>query len=341
MPAADHRLLLRPAVAVDLPRPRALRPVAKAAGATVNVLPVDLGGKVFPVSGGLPLAKRAPQRQAYRLVELKRFSEYLGRPINLQAEVLSGRRRRRRAADHRGRHARRHRRRDAARRRGAARGVGRGAQHRRRGDAGRDAGRDRPAGAPPRRRAVAGGARALRGRHAARHRRRRVRRAQLRDRRRDVLGPGPARLRRAPAGPRAAMRRGGRSRKSLRRPALRRPPALHVEACDPNGACRLFWMSTRACSARACARSSPTAGPTTAASGWRRRAMRPARPAWWSCRLCACIATARLHRLVRRPVDHADGRAGTRRRPAAGPYRGLGEFISTTARMPMRRWPAP
>lgn len=58
--------------------------IAKAAGATVNVLPVDLGGKVFPVSGGLPLAKRAPQRQAYRLVELKRFSEFLKQPMNLQ-----------------------------------------------------------------------------------------------------------------------------------------------------------------------------------------------------------------------------------------------------------------
>lgn len=58
--------------------------IAKAAGAKINVLPVDLGGKVFPVSGGLPLAKRAPQRQAYRLVELKRFSEYLKQPMNLQ-----------------------------------------------------------------------------------------------------------------------------------------------------------------------------------------------------------------------------------------------------------------
>lgn len=58
--------------------------IAKSAGAAVNVLPVDLGGKVFPVSGGLPLAKRAPQRQAYRLVELKRFSEFLKQPMNLQ-----------------------------------------------------------------------------------------------------------------------------------------------------------------------------------------------------------------------------------------------------------------
>ncbi|HEY0857174.1 MAG TPA: 2-hydroxychromene-2-carboxylate isomerase [Albitalea sp.] len=58
--------------------------IARAAGAAVRVRPVDLGGKVFPVTGGLPLAKRAPQRQAYRLLELKRFGEFLGQPINLQ-----------------------------------------------------------------------------------------------------------------------------------------------------------------------------------------------------------------------------------------------------------------
>jgi 2-hydroxychromene-2-carboxylate isomerase len=40
--------------------------IARAAGATVRVLPIDLGGKVFPISGGLPLGQRAPQRQAYR-----------------------------------------------------------------------------------------------------------------------------------------------------------------------------------------------------------------------------------------------------------------------------------
>lgn len=58
--------------------------IAQAAGARVQVLPIDLGGKVFPVSGGLPLAQRAPQRQAYRLVELKRFAEHLELPLNLQ-----------------------------------------------------------------------------------------------------------------------------------------------------------------------------------------------------------------------------------------------------------------
>ena len=62
--------------------------IARAAGARINVLPFDLGGKVFPFSGGLPLAKRAPQRQAYRLVELKRFSEHLGLPLNLKPKFF-------------------------------------------------------------------------------------------------------------------------------------------------------------------------------------------------------------------------------------------------------------
>lgn len=52
-------------------------------GADVRVLPVDFG-KIFAVSGGLPLPQRAPQRQAYRLVELRRFSEVLGVPLNPQ-----------------------------------------------------------------------------------------------------------------------------------------------------------------------------------------------------------------------------------------------------------------
>jgi carboxymethylenebutenolidase len=47
----------------------------------VRVMPMDLGGKVFPISGGLPLGQRAPQRQAYRLVELQRFSEWVKLPM--------------------------------------------------------------------------------------------------------------------------------------------------------------------------------------------------------------------------------------------------------------------
>ena len=59
------------------------RAIARTAGATIEPLPIDLG-RIFPISGGLPLAKRAPQRQAYRLVELRRFSEHLGLPIQIQ-----------------------------------------------------------------------------------------------------------------------------------------------------------------------------------------------------------------------------------------------------------------
>lgn len=51
-------------------------------GATVQVRPVDLG-RVFPVSGGVPLPKRSPQRQAYRLKELARWRDATGVPLNL------------------------------------------------------------------------------------------------------------------------------------------------------------------------------------------------------------------------------------------------------------------
>lgn len=50
-------------------------------GTAARVRPMDLG-KIFPLSGGLPLQKRAPQRQAYRLLELRRFSEALDIPIH-------------------------------------------------------------------------------------------------------------------------------------------------------------------------------------------------------------------------------------------------------------------
>ena len=56
--------------------------IARRHAATIAVKPINVG-QVFPVSGGLPLSKRAPQRQAYRLVELKRWSSYLRMPLNL------------------------------------------------------------------------------------------------------------------------------------------------------------------------------------------------------------------------------------------------------------------
>ena len=62
--------------------------IARAAGAAVRVLPIDLGGKVFPVSGGLPLGQRAPQRQAYRLIELQRHADFLHLPIHVKPKFF-------------------------------------------------------------------------------------------------------------------------------------------------------------------------------------------------------------------------------------------------------------
>lgn len=56
-------------------------------GAQVNVKPVDYG-RIFPVSGGLPLKQRAPQRQAYRLAELRRWREHLGITMNLEPKFF-------------------------------------------------------------------------------------------------------------------------------------------------------------------------------------------------------------------------------------------------------------
>ena len=56
--------------------------IARSVGATVKVRPVNYG-VIFPQSGGLPLPKRSPQRQAYRMMELKRWRDYLGIPINV------------------------------------------------------------------------------------------------------------------------------------------------------------------------------------------------------------------------------------------------------------------
>lgn len=61
--------------------------LATQSGAALRVMPVDFG-QVFAASGGLPLAKRAPQRQKYRLVELARFSEALQVPLNVEPQFF-------------------------------------------------------------------------------------------------------------------------------------------------------------------------------------------------------------------------------------------------------------
>ena len=64
----------------------AARPFAEIAarhGATVNVKPCKFG-PIFEQTGGLPLPKRSPQRQAYRMMELKRWREVRDAPIHLE-----------------------------------------------------------------------------------------------------------------------------------------------------------------------------------------------------------------------------------------------------------------
>ena len=55
--------------------------------AQVTIWPVDFGS-VFAVSGGLPLPKRAPQRQAYRMMELKRWRDHLGVKTTLEPKFF-------------------------------------------------------------------------------------------------------------------------------------------------------------------------------------------------------------------------------------------------------------
>ena len=57
--------------------------IAKRNGVTVNVKPAKFG-PIFEQTGGLPLPKRSPQRRAYRMMELKRWREVRGLPLNLE-----------------------------------------------------------------------------------------------------------------------------------------------------------------------------------------------------------------------------------------------------------------
>ena len=53
----------------------------------IRAKPINLG-QIFSVSGGLPLAKRAAQRQAYRLVELERWRKQCGLPLNIHPKFF-------------------------------------------------------------------------------------------------------------------------------------------------------------------------------------------------------------------------------------------------------------
>ena len=61
--------------------------MAMAHDATMRIYPVDFGA-IFAQSGGLPLPKRSPQRQAYRLHELRRWRHHLGIPITIEPKFF-------------------------------------------------------------------------------------------------------------------------------------------------------------------------------------------------------------------------------------------------------------
>lgn len=56
--------------------------LAKAHDISVRYRPVDLG-EVFPHTGGLPLPKRHPARQRYRILELQRWREMRGLALKI------------------------------------------------------------------------------------------------------------------------------------------------------------------------------------------------------------------------------------------------------------------
>jgi 2-hydroxychromene-2-carboxylate isomerase len=63
------------------------RAVCARQGAQIHLRVMDLG-KVFPVTGGVPLKDRPPQRRAYRLMELKRWRDFLGMPLNIEPKFF-------------------------------------------------------------------------------------------------------------------------------------------------------------------------------------------------------------------------------------------------------------
>jgi 2-hydroxychromene-2-carboxylate isomerase len=61
--------------------------LARKYDARVHFKPADMS-VVFPKTGGLPVKQRSPQRQAYRLLELRRWRDHLGVPLNLEPKFF-------------------------------------------------------------------------------------------------------------------------------------------------------------------------------------------------------------------------------------------------------------
>ena len=58
--------------------------IAKKYNVEIIEKPCDLVGGIFSKTGGVPVPQRSPQRQKYRLDELKRWSDFLNIKINIK-----------------------------------------------------------------------------------------------------------------------------------------------------------------------------------------------------------------------------------------------------------------
>jgi carboxymethylenebutenolidase len=194
-----RRLLRLAQFALDLPGVERFEAIARSTVRPSTIWPVDFGS-VFAVSGGLPLPKRAPQRQAYRMMELKRWRDHLGVKLNLEPKHFPSNECRPPGASSRCASRAAWRCHHAGARR-AGRDLDRGEKHRRSPQL---CAASSPAAAstpmPSRKMGEAPEMAVLRESYTKQgHRARRVRRALLRDRRRDLLGSGPLGLRRPQA----------------------------------------------------------------------------------------------------------------------------------------------
>ncbi|WP_417685092.1 2-hydroxychromene-2-carboxylate isomerase [Roseibium sp.] len=66
---------------------RAFQEIAEQHGAQIRARPVNLGG-VFDASGGVPLGKRHPARQAYRFIELQRWKDKRAVPLTFKPKFF-------------------------------------------------------------------------------------------------------------------------------------------------------------------------------------------------------------------------------------------------------------
>ena len=63
------------------------RMIAEKHRVDVHLKVVDYG-TIFPKTGGLPLPKRSSERQAYRMMDLKRFRDYLNIPLVVEPQFF-------------------------------------------------------------------------------------------------------------------------------------------------------------------------------------------------------------------------------------------------------------